>query len=73
MRYALLQVYIRFKSNVMKEIISSKSKNKPEKWQETYAKLAGNEIHSIIAQNSKFFQEFVGKNFNYASCLAHKK
>ncbi len=35
--------------------------------------MAGNEIHSIVAQNSKFFQEFVGKKFNYASCLAHKK
>lgn len=38
-----------------------------------YSKLAGNEIHSITAENSKFFQEFIGKSFTSASCIAHKK
>jgi hypothetical protein len=44
-----------------------------DKWQQMYSKLAGNEIHSITACNSKFFQEFVGKSFVQASCAAHKK
>lgn len=44
-----------------------------ENWQELYSKLAGNEIHSITAENSKFFQEFIGKSFTSASCIAHKK
>lgn len=44
-----------------------------EKWQENYTKLAGNEIHSIVAENSKFFQEFIGKSFAEASFSAHKK
>lgn len=42
-------------------------------WQETYSKLAGNEIHSIVAEGSKFFQEFIGQSFSYASYLAHTK
>jgi mevalonate pyrophosphate decarboxylase len=44
-----------------------------EEWQQIYSKLAGNEIHSITAENSKFFQEFIGKTFVQASCQAHKK
>ncbi|CAF0855636.1 unnamed protein product, partial [Brachionus calyciflorus] len=44
-----------------------------ESWQENYSKLAGNEIHSIVAENSKFFQEFIGKSFAEASFLSHKK
>jgi len=38
-----------------------------------YFKLAGNEIHSIVAENSKFFQEFIGKSFSHASYISHKK
>lgn len=52
---------------------SSKETQTFEKWQEKYSKLAGNEIHSIIAENSKFFQEFIGKSFADASFTAHKK
>lgn len=44
-----------------------------DEWQNIYSKLAGNEIHSITAENSKFFQEFIGKTFVHASCIAHKK
>jgi hypothetical protein len=43
------------------------------RWQDIYSKLAGNEIHSIAAENSKFFQDFIGKPFTVASCNAHKK
>jgi hypothetical protein len=38
-----------------------------------YSKLAGNEIHSIVAEGSKFFQEFIGQSFSYASYTAHTK
>ena len=44
-----------------------------ENWQEMYSKLAGNEIHSIRAEKSKIFQEFIGKSFTTISCLAHTK
>jgi mevalonate pyrophosphate decarboxylase len=44
-----------------------------EDWQNIYSRLAGNEIHSITAENSKFFQEYIGKTFTHASCMAHKK
>ena len=43
------------------------------KWQETYGKLAGNEVHSIIAGTSKLFQEFVGTSFTGTSSLVHKR
>ena len=42
-------------------------------WREMYMKLSGNEIHSIVAEKSKFFQEFIGKSFTYASFVVHKK
>lgn len=51
----------------------NKDNNGIEKWQEAYFKLAGNEIHSITVENSKFFQEFIGKSFSHASYIAHKK
>jgi hypothetical protein len=35
--------------------------------------MARNEIHAIIAENSKFFQEFIGKPFTYASYAVHQK
>jgi hypothetical protein len=44
-----------------------------QEWQELYGKLAGNEIHSIVAEGSKFFQEFIGESFTQASFIAHKK
>ena len=42
-------------------------------WQEMYGKLAGNEMHSIVAEKSKFFQEYIGQSFTFASFAAHKK
>lgn len=50
-----------------------KEESNLENWNDHYSKLAGNEIHSIIAENSKFFQEFIGKSFAEASFTAHKK
>ncbi len=44
-----------------------------EDWQELYGRLAGNELHSIVAENSKFFQELIGKPFPLASYIAHEK
>ena len=38
-----------------------------------YGKLAGNEIHSIIADGSKYFQEFIGESFTVASYMTHRK
>ena len=50
-----------------------KQDKKEEEWQEIYGKLAGNEIHAITAGESKFFSEYVGKPFPFASSSAHEK
>ena len=41
---------------------NSDKKKHLESWQELYGKLAGNQLHSINAFDSKFFQEFIGKS-----------
>jgi potassium channel subfamily T protein 1 len=44
-----------------------------ERWQEQYGRLAGNEVHSIVAGGSKIFGDFVGKSFTEASSVLHKR
>ncbi|KAM4578510.1 potassium channel subfamily T member 1 isoform 5-T5 [Fundulus diaphanus] len=45
----------------------------PEQWQRTYGRCSGNEVYHIRLGDSKFFGEYDGKSFTYASFHAHKK
>ncbi|XP_065140407.1 potassium channel subfamily T member 1 isoform X2 [Paramisgurnus dabryanus] len=45
----------------------------PEPWQRTYGRCSGNEVYHIRLMDSKFFGEYDGKSFTYASFHAHKK
>ncbi|XP_056601387.1 potassium channel subfamily T member 1 isoform X5 [Triplophysa dalaica] len=45
----------------------------PEQWQRTYGRCSGNEVYHIRMMDSKFFGEYDGKSFTYASFHAHKK
>ncbi|KAK7934321.1 hypothetical protein WMY93_005217 [Mugilogobius chulae] len=45
----------------------------PEQWQRTYGRCSGNEVYHIVMGDSKFFGEYDGKSFTYASFHAHKK
>ncbi|XP_059403592.1 potassium channel subfamily T member 1-like isoform X3 [Carassius carassius] len=45
----------------------------PEQWQRTYGRCSGNEVYHIRLMDSKFFGEYDGKSFTYASFHAHKK
>ncbi|MGH0156011.1 UNVERIFIED_CONTAM: hypothetical protein FKN15_030611, partial [Acipenser sinensis] len=45
----------------------------PEQWQRMYGRCSGNEVYHIILGDSKFFGEYEGKSFTYASFHAHKK
>ncbi|XP_029572236.1 potassium channel subfamily T member 1 isoform X1 [Salmo trutta] len=45
----------------------------PEQWQRTYGRCSGNEVYHIRLCDSKFFGEYDGKSFTYASFHAHKK
>ncbi|XP_035386079.1 potassium channel subfamily T member 1 isoform X1 [Electrophorus electricus] len=45
----------------------------PEQWQRTYGRCSGNEVYHIRLVDSKFFGEYDGKSFTYASFHAHKK
>lgn len=44
-----------------------------EDWQKIYGKLAGNEIHSIIIDNSRIFREYIGRPFSEVSYEVHEK
>ncbi|XP_077161415.1 potassium channel subfamily T member 1 isoform X1 [Paroedura picta] len=45
----------------------------PEQWQRMYGRCSGNEVYHIRMGDSKFFMEYDGKSFTYASFHAHKK
>ncbi|KAA8584423.1 hypothetical protein FQN60_008208 [Etheostoma spectabile] len=44
----------------------------PEHWQRMYGCCSGNEVYHIRVCDSKFFGEYNGKSFTYASFHAHK-
>ncbi|XP_061169679.1 potassium channel subfamily T member 2-like isoform X2 [Saccostrea echinata] len=44
-----------------------------EEWQKLYGKCSGNEIYHIKLGESKFFKEYEGKSFTYASFHAHRR
>lgn len=43
-----------------------------EAWHRTYGFHSGNEIYDIVVRDSRFFGEYVGKTFTYASFHAHR-
>ncbi|XP_052789303.1 potassium channel subfamily T member 2-like isoform X7 [Mya arenaria] len=44
-----------------------------EEWQRLYGRCSGNEIYHVRLGESKFFGEYLGKSFTYASFHAHRK
>ncbi|RWS09666.1 potassium channel subfamily T member 2-like protein, partial [Dinothrombium tinctorium] len=44
-----------------------------EEWQRLYGKCSGNEIYHIRLGDSRFFGEYQGKSFTYASFHSHRK
>lgn len=52
---------------------SREGQQSPEQWQRMYGCCSGNEVYHIRLCDSKFFGEYSGKSFTYASFHAHKK
>ncbi|ODN05203.1 Potassium channel subfamily T member 1 [Orchesella cincta] len=44
-----------------------------EEWHRLYGRCSGNEIYHIRLSDSRFFGEYEGKSFTYASFHAHRK
>lgn len=44
-----------------------------EPWHQLYGRHSGNEIYHIRLGDSKFFAEYEGKSFTYASFHVHRK
>ena len=44
-----------------------------EEWHRLYGKCSGNEIYHILLSESRFFGEYEGKSFTYASFHSHRK
>lgn len=44
-----------------------------EPWHKLYGRCSGNEIYHIRLADSRFFGEYEGKSFTYASFHAHRK
>uniref|UniRef100_A0A3B3QBM4 Potassium sodium-activated channel subfamily T member 2b n=1 Tax=Paramormyrops kingsleyae TaxID=1676925 RepID=A0A3B3QBM4_9TELE len=47
--------------------------NSVDQWQRTYSRCSANEVYHIRLEESKFFGEYQGKSFTFASFHAHKK
>ncbi|XP_030763241.1 potassium channel subfamily T member 2 [Sitophilus oryzae] len=45
----------------------------PEEWHRLYGRCSGNEIYHIVLGDSRFFGEYEGKSFTYASFHSHRK
>lgn len=44
-----------------------------EEWHRLYGRCSGNEIYHIVLGDSRFFGEYEGKSFTYASFHSHRK
>ncbi|KAI2666002.1 Potassium channel subfamily T member 2 [Labeo rohita] len=53
--------------------LQAASRRLPAPQQRTYRRCAANEVHHIRLEESKFFGEYQGKSFTFASFHAHKK
>lgn len=52
---------------------SREGQQSPEEWHRLYGKCSGNEIYHIVLGDSRFFGEYEGKSFTYASFHSHRK
>lgn len=54
-------------------IFTREGQQSQEEWHRLYGKCSGNEIYHIILGDSRFFGEYEGKSFTYASFHSHRK
>lgn len=54
-------------------ISNREGQQSPEEWHRLYGKCSGNEIYHIVLGDSRFFGEYEGKSFTYASFHSHRK
>ncbi len=60
-------------THICKHNANREGQNADEEWQKLYGKCSGNEIYHIRLGDSRFFGEYEGKSFTYASFHAHRK
>lgn len=61
------------RDNVLDTLIFREGQQSPEEWHRLYGKCSGNEIYHIVLGDSRFFGEYEGKSFTYASFHSHRK
>jgi hypothetical protein len=54
-------------------IVCREGQTSQEEWHRLYGKCSGNEIYHIVLGDSRFFGEYEGKSFTYASFHSHRK
>lgn len=60
-------------SHVFRFCLRDGGAGSPDQWHRTYRRCSANEVHHIRLEESKFFGEYQGKSFTFASFHAHKK
>lgn len=66
--------YKKAQNATVKLIVSYREgQQSPEEWHRLYGKCSGNEIYHIVLGDSRFFGEYEGKSFTYASFHSHRK
>lgn len=53
--------------------VNREGQTSPEEWHRLYGRCSGNEIYHILLGDSRFFGEYEGKSFTYASFHSHRK
>ena len=59
--------------NLYLNCVNREGHTSEEDWQRLYGKCSGNEIYHIRLGDSRFFGEYEGKSFTYASFHSHRK
>jgi potassium channel subfamily T protein 1 len=54
-------------------VVCREGQTSQEEWHRLYGKCSGNEIYHIVLGDSRFFGEYEGKSFTYASFHSHRK
>ena len=71
--FGLLTLGVRTDVILLTLCTCSEGQNSSEQWMRDYGKHSGNEIYHKLLRDSKFFGEYEGKSFTYASFHAHRK
>lgn len=71
--FLLFFCFCLYTRKILRDFFYREGQQSQEEWHRLYGKCSGNEIYHIILGDSRFFGEYEGKSFTYASFHSHRK